>query len=174
MTGHTDSTGDVARSDELSGTRRDLPHDRCRGPRPRARPDRLLRPDSTPWVVEQGPTAQAEDFPDRPTATTEARTDLRVAVEDSEGRLAARDEPLQVLTGELVDDATGHRLLPTVFRPDVTKEDEGQRCLCSGPPRTFPAAGVTLSVHYARPAEGLDLARLSVPGLEPGAPVPVG
>ncbi len=189
--------------------------------------------ESTPWVVEAGPTADVGDFArPEPAPTTEGRSDRELAVAEIEDRLAAREDPLQVITGELpdgtpvevevlslaatptsllarfrltprgdepveldlegglsgtlargdrsladvelVDDATGRRLLPTVFRPDVTKEDEGQRCLCSLLPRVLPADGVTLSVHYARPAEGFDLVRLSVPGLDEGAPVPVG
>lgn len=189
-------------------------------------------PDSTPWIAEQGPTAHADDFPDPVVATQDGRTDVERAVAEIESRLAARDEPLQVLSGtlpdgtdvdvevvsitatetsvlarfrllpadgqevrldvdgglsgtlaagdrsiadvELVDDATGRRLLPTVFRPDVTVEGEEQRCLCSRLPRVLPVEGVPLSAHYARPGEGFDLVRLAVPGLEQGAPVSVG
>lgn len=88
------------------------------------------------------------------------------------GTLAAGDRSIADVV--LVDDATGRKLLPTVFRPDVTVEGDGQRCLCSQLPRVLPAEGVSLSAHYARPGEGFDLVRLAVPGLEPGAPLSVG
>lgn len=186
--------------------------------------------ETTPWVIEQGPTADPGDFPDPPAVTTQARSELDLAMAEIEDRLAVQDEPLQTLAGALpdgspfvvevvsltatessvlarlrllpasggeldlpagglsgslpeedrsisdlalIDDTTGRQLLPTVHRPDVTREGP-QRCLCSQLPRSVPAEGVLLSAHFVRPADGFSLVRVRVPGAEEGPPISVG
>lgn len=66
----------------------------------------------------------------------------------------------------LVDEATDRRILPTVYRPDVSKEDAAQRCMCSSLPDLVPVEGVALTAHYVRPEAGFRSMMVDVPGMK--------
>lgn len=74
----------------------------------------------------------------------------------------------------LVDEATDRRILPTVYRADVSEEDATQRCMCSSLPDHLPVDGVRLTAHYVRPEAGFRSMIVEVPGMEPSRSMSTG
>ncbi|GAA1176300.1 hypothetical protein GCM10009584_17200 [Ornithinimicrobium humiphilum] len=74
----------------------------------------------------------------------------------------------------LVDESTDRRILPTVYRADVSTEDADQRCMCSSLPDVLPVEGVRLSAHYVRPEAGFRSMVVDVPGLARSRPMSAG
>lgn len=71
----------------------------------------------------------------------------------------------------LVDEATDLRILPTVYRPDVSTEDPDQRCMCSSLPQVLPPEGVRLTAHFVRPEQGFTSLVVQIPGAKDSAPI---
>lgn len=66
----------------------------------------------------------------------------------------------------LADEGSDQQVLPTVYRPEVAREDSAQRCMCSRLPAVVPPEGVRLTAHYIRPESGFSLVRVLLPGAE--------